>query len=234
MSTAPETSGGTPKPHYYGHRQRLRERLLTVGPDSLQDYELLEALLFAAIPRQDVKPLAKQLLVEFKNLWALLNAPAERLLQYGLSEAAVATLLVTGAIALRAQKKEIIGGALLNNWQRMVDYCRMAMAHETDEQFRLLFLDRKNHLLAEEVQQHGTIDHTPVYPREIVKRALEIGAGALVLAHNHPSGDPTPSKEDVAMTKAIVEACKPLGIVVHDHIIIGREGVVSFKNLGLL
>ena len=222
------------KPHYHGHRQRLRERLLQAGADALQDYELLEVLLFAAIPRRDVKPLAKQLLSEFKNLWSLINAPPERLLQYGLSEGAVTTLLVTGAIALRAQKKAIVGGALLNNWQRIVDYCRMAMAHETVEQFRLLFLDRKNHLIAEEVQQRGTIDHTPVYPREVVKRALEIGAGALILAHNHPSGDPTPSKEDITMTKAIAAACLPLGITVHDHIIIGHRDVASFKNLGLL
>ena len=207
---------------------------MQAGAESLQDYELLEVLLFAAIPRRDVKALAKQLLGEFKNLWTLVNAPAERLMQAGLSETAATTLLVTGAMALRAQKKELIGGALLNNWQRMVDYCRMAMAHEPVEQFRLLFLDRKNHLLAEEVQQRGTIDHTPVYPREIVKRALEIGAGAIVLAHNHPSGDPTPSKEDIAMTRAIVEACLPLGITVHDHIIIGLNEVVSFKNLRLL
>ncbi|MDR3425385.1 MAG: DNA repair protein RadC [Alphaproteobacteria bacterium] len=224
----------SPAPHYHGHRQRLRERLLQSGTDSLQDYELLEVLLFAAIPRRDVKPLAKQLLSEFKSLWSLVNAPPERLLQFGLSENAAATLRVTAAIALRAQKKAIVGGALLNNWQRIVDYCRMAMAHEPIEQFRLLFLDRKNHLLAEEVQQRGTIDHTPVYPREIVKRALEIGAGALVLAHNHPSGDPTPSKDDIAMTRAIIEACRPLGIAVHDHIIIGRDAVASFKTLGLL
>jgi DNA repair protein RadC len=222
------------KPHYYGHRQRLRERLLQSGADALQDYELLEVLLFAAIPRRDIKPLAKKLLAEFKTLWNLVNASPQRLAQHGLSEAAAATLLVTGGIALRAQKKAIVGGALLNNWQRIVDYCRMAMAHETIEQFRLLFLDRKNHLLAEEVQQRGTIDHTPVYPREIVKRALELGAGALVLAHNHPSGDPTPSKEDIAMTRAIIEACTPLGITVHDHIVIGHDAVVSFKSLGLM
>ncbi len=223
-----------PKPHYHGHRQRLRERLLDSGADALQDYELLEVLLFAAIPRRDVKPLAKQLLGEFKNLWALINAAPERLMGFGLSEAAVTTIRVTGAIALRAQKKEIIGGALLNNWQRMVDYCRMAMAHETVEQFRLLFLDRKNHLIGEEVHQRGTIDHTPVYPREVVRRALEIGAGAIVLAHNHPSGDPTPSKDDIAMTRAIIEACRPLGILVHDHIIISKGETVSFKNKGLL
>ncbi len=200
----------------------------------LQDNELLEVLLFAAIPRRDVKLLLKELLGEFKSLWILVNAPAERLIQYGLSEGAAATLLVTGAIASRVQKKAIVGGALLNNWQRIVDYCRMAMAHESIEQFRLLFLDRKNHLIAEEVQQRGTIDHTPVYPREVVKRALEIGADALVLAHNHPSGDPTPSKDDIAMTQAIVEACRPLGIAVHDHIIIGHDKVASFKGLGLL
>ena len=228
------TTPEEPAPHYHGHRQRLRERLLQSGADSLQDYELLETLLFAAIPRRDVKPLAKQLLSEFKGLWALVNAPPERLLQFGLSEGAAATLLVTGAIALRAQKKEIVGSTLLNNWQRMVDYCRMAMAHETIEQFRLLFLDRKNNLIGEEVHQRGTIDHTPVYPREVVKRALEIGAGALVLAHNHPSGDPTPSKDDIVMTQAIIEACRPLGIAVHDHIIIGRDKIVSFKSLGLL
>ena len=228
------TSAEESEPHYHGHRQRLRERLLQSGADSLQDYELLEALLFAAIPRRDVKPLAKQLLAEFKGLWALINAPPERLLQFGLSESTVATLVVTGAIALRAQKKTIVGGALLNNWQRIVDYCRMAMAHETVEQFRLLFLDRKNHLIGEEVQQRGTIDHTPVYPREVVRRALELGAGALVLAHNHPSGDPTPSKDDIAMTRAIVDACRPLGLTIHDHIIIGHEQVASFKSLGLL
>jgi DNA repair protein RadC len=222
------------EPHYHGHRQRLRERFLQAGGDALQDYELVELLLFAAIPRRDVKPLAKQLLAEFKNLWSLVNASPERLRQFGLSESAAAALLVTGAIALRAQKKAIVGGALLNNWQRMVDYCRMAMAHETIEQFRLLFLDRKNHLIAEEVVQRGTIDHTPVYPREIIKRALEIGAGAVVLAHNHPSGDPTPSKEDIAMTRAIVDACRPIGMTVHDHIIIGHDKVVSFKTLGLL
>lgn len=222
------------KPHYHGHRQRLRERLLQAGADALQDYELLELLLFAAIPRRDVKPLAKKLLGEFKNLWSLVNALPERLMQHGLSESAAVTVLLTGAIALRAQKKAIVGGALLNNWQRIVDYCRMAMAHEPVEQFRLLFLDRKNHLIGEEVQQRGTIDHTPVYPREIVKRALEIGAGAIILAHNHPSGDPTPSKDDIAMTRAIVDACATMGIAVHDHIIIGHGEATSFKTLGLL
>ena len=222
------------KPHYFGHRDRLRERLFENGPDALQDYELLELLLFAAIPRRDVKPLAKQLLAEFKDLWSLLNAKPGRLLEFGLSEAAAATLLATGAVALRAHKSAALKGPLLNSWQRVVDYCRAVLAHETREQFRLLFLDRKNNLLAEEVHQRGTIDHTPVYPREVVKRALEVGAGALVLVHNHPSGDTQPSKDDIEMTRAIVEACRPLGIAIHDHIIVGRDSVTSFKSLGLL
>jgi DNA repair protein RadC len=221
-------------PHYSGHRQRLRERLFHAGAEALQDYELLEMLLFAAIPRRDVKPIAKALLAEFKDLWSLLNAKPERLLDFGLSEAAAASLLATGAIVLRAHKKNILEKPLLNNWQRLVDYCRAAMGHETKEQFRLLFLDRKNHLMAEEVQQRGTIDHSPVYPREVVQRALEIGAGAIVLAHNHPSGDVTPSKADIEITRAIADACRPLGISVHDHIIIGRDDVASFKTLGLL
>lgn len=221
-------------PHYYGHRLRLRERLLESGVDSLHDYELLEVLLFACIPRRDVKPLAKKLLAEFGNLWTLLNVPPQRLRKFGLSVNATTTLLVSGALALRAQKQELMGRPLLNNWDRIVDFCKMAMAQEKVEQFRLLFLDRKNRLIAEEIQQRGTIDHTPVYPREVVKRALDLGAGALVLAHNHPSGDPAPSKDDIEMTRAIVAACKPLGLVVHDHIVIGREGVASFKALGLL
>ncbi len=204
------------------------------GPTALQDYELLELLLFAAIPRRDVKPLAKGLLTEFRDLWTLVNTPIDRLIEYGLSESAATTIAITGAIALRANRNEIIGGTILSSWQKVLDYCRMAMAHETVEQFRLIFLDRRNRLLSDEIQQRGTLDHTPVYPREVVKRALEIGAGALILAHNHPSGDPTPSKQDVEMTKAVVEACRPVGIAVHDHVIIGRNGVASLKNLGLL
>ncbi|HEU0118470.1 MAG TPA: DNA repair protein RadC [Alphaproteobacteria bacterium] len=223
-----------PKPHYFGHRDRLRERLFNSGSDALQDYELLELLLFAAIPRRDVKPIAKSLLAEFKDLWSLLNASPERLVAAGLSEAAAASLIATGAVALRAHKSTVIKKPLLNSWQRIVDYCRAAMGHETREQFRLLFLDRKNNLLHEEVHQRGTIDHTPVYPREVVKRALEVGAGALVLAHNHPSGDTQPSKDDIEMTRAIADACRPLGISIHDHIIIGGDSVTSFKSLGLL
>ncbi|MGE3624172.1 MAG: DNA repair protein RadC [Bdellovibrionales bacterium] len=222
------------KPHYFGHRERLRERFFTAGAEALQDYELLELLLFAAIPRRDVKPLAKSLLEEFKDLWSLLNARPERLIAFGLSEAAAASIIATGAVALRAHKGAAMKGTLLNNWQRIVDYCRAAMAHENKEQFRLLFLDRGNNLLTEEVHQHGTIDHTPVYPREVVQRALEVGAGALVLVHNHPSGNPQPSRDDIEMTRAIANACGALGIVIHDHIIIAGSEVASFKALGLL
>ncbi len=230
----PESRTPSPEPHYTGHRQRLRERLFHAGPEAMQDYELLEILLFTAIPRRDVKPLAKSMLNEFKDLWSLLNAKPERLKSFGLSEAAASLLLTTGAIALRAHKKKIIDCPLLGTWQAIVDYCRAAMGHEAKEQFRLLFLDRKNHLLAEEVHQQGTIDHTPVYPREVVQRALEAGAGAVVLVHNHPSGDVTPSKADIDMTRAIMDACRPLGIAIHDHIIISRAEVASFKTLGLL
>jgi DNA repair protein RadC len=167
-------------------------------------------------------------------LWSLINAPVERLRSFGLSEKVVSLLVAVSATGLRGARESIMNKPLLNHWQRVVDYCRDAMEHESKEQFRLLFLDRRNHLLSEEVQQRGTIDHTPVYPREIVQRALEVGAGALVLAHNHPSGDVTPSQADIDMTRAIVSACEPLKIKVHDHIIIGKGKVASFKGLGLL
>ncbi|HAX92017.1 MAG TPA: hypothetical protein DCY07_07405 [Rhodospirillaceae bacterium] len=222
------------KAHYEGHRDRLRARLLESGADALKDYELLEVLLFAAIPRRDVKPLAKKMLDEFDGLWSLLNAPMERLKAFGLSDNVVGLLHAVGAASRRSMKSTIMDRPILSSWQRVVDYCRAAMAHEKKEQFRLLFLDRRNRLVAEEVQQRGTIDHTPVYPREIVQRALEVGAGALVLAHNHPSGDVTPSKADIEMTHAIQAACKALDITIHDHIIIGRDDVASFKSLGLL
>ncbi|MBI1273210.1 MAG: DNA repair protein RadC [Alphaproteobacteria bacterium] len=221
-------------PHWLGHRQRLRERLFGNGPDSLQDYELLELLLGAAIPRRDVKPLAKELLNEFKDLWHIVHAPAQRLRDAGLGDSAIGIIAVAGAIALRGQKQQLVNKPLLNSWQSIVDYCQAAMAHENKEQLRLLFLDRRNNLLDDEVHQRGTIDHTPVYPREIVQRALELGAGAIVLVHNHPSGDPTPSQADIDMTRAVIAACKPLDITVHDHLIIGHGKVVSFKTLGIM
>ncbi len=223
-----------PKPHYTGHRNRLRERLLNAGGDSLQDYELLEMLLFAGIPRRDVKPLAKKLLQESGGLWSLLHTEVPQLRAWGLSDACIALLRTVGFVGLRAQKGEILNRPLLSSWQRIVDYCRAAMAHKKKEEVRLLFLDRKNCLIHEEVHQRGTIDHAPIYPREVVQRALELAAGALVLCHNHPSGDVTPSKGDIDMTNAILAVCEPLGIVIHDHLIIGGGDVFSFKEQGLL
>lgn len=240
-SSTPSTSSSAipqdaqpPSPNHQGHRSRLRHRLFTSGPESFQDYELLELLLCAALPRKDVKPLAKKLLSEYNDLWSLLNASPQNLRASKLSDSVIAALLVTGAVALRAHKISILQKPVLNSWPSIIDYCRAAMAHEQKEQFRLLFLNRKNRLMAEEVHQRGTIDHTPAYPREVVKRALDIGAGAIILAHNHPSGDTMPSKADIEITRAIINACAPLGITVHDHIIIGRETVTSFKALGLI
>jgi DNA repair protein RadC len=221
-------------PHWQGHRARLRQRLLQQGEAALQDYELLELLLGGALPRRDVKPLAKKLLAEFKTLWALLHAPEPQLRAAGLTDATIGLLRVTGAVALRAQRGEILQRPLLANWQKIVDYCRMALAHETKEQFRILFLDRRNQLLRDEIMQRGTIDHTPVYPREIVQRALELSAGAIILVHNHPSGDPTPSSADIAMTQQIKLACKAMEIELHDHLIIAGQSTVSFRELGLL
>ena len=166
----------------------------------MHDYELLELILFPIIPRRDVKPLAKKLLLEFKGLWGVVNAKPEQLIACGLSETGASSVSVIGAIVLRSLKYQITDRPLLGNWQQIIDYCRLAMGAETKEQLRLLFLDRKNNLLKDEVHQRGTIDHTPAYPREIVQRALEVGAGAIVMVHNHPSGDPAPSKADIDMT----------------------------------
>jgi DNA repair protein RadC len=223
-----------PDPSVQGHRQRLRARLFEAGAEALQDYELLEMLLFSALPRRDVKPLAKKLLAQFGTLWALLNAKPKQLMACDLSEGAAALLLTTGAIILRAQKGALIGRPLLNNWQRILDYCRAAMAHKSKEQCRVLFFDRKNNLIAEDAHDEGTIDHAPVYPREVVARALELGAGALVLVHNHPTGDITPSKDDIAMTRAVADACRTMGLTLHDHLIVGKTEVGSYNKLGLL
>ena len=221
-------------PHYAGHRERLREKFFTAGSNSLQDYELLELLLFTAIPRRDIKPLAKQLLQEFNCLWELTQSTPQRLRELGLSDSAIALLLSIGEISIRSQRQAISTQPILNNWQRVLDYCHAAMAHENKEQFRILFLNRRNILLHDEIHQTGTIDHAAVYPRELIKRALELGAGALVLVHNHPSGDTRPSQADIDLTRAIVAACQPLGITVHDHLIVGKSDVASFKSLGLL
>lgn len=220
--------------HHVGHRDRLRERFL-LGADTLPDYEMLELVLFAAIPRRDVKPLAKQMIAHFGSFAEVIAAPRERLLEVeGIGENVAVQLKVIEAAALRLSKARLIGRPALSSWQALLDYCTAAMARSIREEFRVLFLDRKNVLIADEVQSAGTIDHTPVYPREIVKRALELSASALILVHNHPSGDPTPSRADIEMTRSIAAAAKPLGIAVHDHVIVGRSGHASFKWLGLL
>ncbi len=223
------------KPHYAGHRERLRKRLLEQGPGALADYELLEMLLFAGNPRGDTKPLAKQLLARFGSLARVLSAtPAELSRVKGLGETGVAALTVVPEAAKRLAREQAQEQPVIASWQKLIDYCRVTVAHERVECFHVLFLDRKNKLIADERQQRGTVDHTSVYPREVVKRALDLGASALILVHNHPSGDPTPSKADIAMTRAVAEAAAKLEIAVHDHVVIGREGHASFKSLGLL
>ena len=224
-------------PHYVGHRDRLRERFRDGGEDALPDYELLELILFAAIPRQDVKPLAKRLLEAFKgDLAELLAASRERLKEIdGVGDVVIDQLKIVRATAGRMlRKKAKNSDVTLSSWQALIDYCMAVMAREPTEQFRILFLDRKNKLIKDEVQGRGTVDHTPVYPREVVKRALALSACAIILVHNHPSGDPTPSSSDVEMTKQIVEAARTLEIAVHDHLIIGRNGHASLKQLGLM
>jgi DNA repair protein RadC len=222
-------------PHYVGHRERLRERFLSAGPDTMPDYELLELALFAAVPRRDVKPLAKALIARFGSFAEVIAAPRERLLEVeGASAAVAAQLKIIEAAARRLAKTRLLGRPALASWSALIDYCAAAMARSQKEEFRVLFLDRKNILIADEVLSTGTIDHTPVYPREIVKRALDHGATAMILVHNHPSGDPTPSKADITMTRDVADAAKALGIVVHDHLIVGRSGHISFKALGLL
>ena len=223
------------EPHYYGHRERLRERFYSAGPDALSDYELLEMALFAAIPRRDTKPLAKALLKKFGSFAEVIHAPEARLREVdGIKEASVNQLKLIAAAATRIAKGEIKRNIALSSWHEVIDYCRSGMAFADKEQFRLLFLDKKNQLIADEVQQIGTVDHTPVYPREVIKRALELSATALILVHNHPSGDPTPSQADIQMTKAIIDIAAPLGISVHDHIIVGKGGHASLKGMRLI
>jgi DNA repair protein RadC len=221
---------------YAGHRDRLRTRFLTAGAEALQDYEILEMLLFTALPRRDVKPLAKALLRNFGSLWCVVNAPPDALRKAfpKMTDGTIAALTIVAAAALRMTRQEIMNKPVLSTWQRLLDYCQGVMANEATEQFRLLFLDRKNTLIADEVQQRGTVDHTPVYPREVIKRALELGASAIILVHNHPSGDPTPSRADIDMTKEIVTAAKAMGLMVHDHLVIGKGKHASFKSLGII
>jgi DNA repair protein RadC len=222
-------------PHFHGHRERLRERFRGAGAEALSDYELLELVLFRAIPRRDIKPLAKALIVTFGSFAEVISAPPARLAEVaGMGVAAITELKIVHASAMRLARGQVRERPVLSSWSSVIDYCRTTMAFAEKEQFRVLFLDKRNQLIIDEVQQTGTVDHTPVYPREVVKRALELSATALILVHNHPSGDPTPSHADIEMTRTIVEVAKPLGIAVRDHIIVGRDGHASFKGLKLV
>ena len=221
--------------HYHGHRERLRKRFMEAGDEALADYELVELILFRAIPRRDVKPLAKELIKKFGSFAEAVAAPAPRLKEVeGVSEAVAIEFKIVEASARRFAKGIVKKRRALGSWSEVIDYCRTAMAFEDHEEFRVLFLDRKNGLIADEAQGSGTVDQTPVYPREVVKRALELAASAVVLVHNHPSGDPTPSPQDVRMTLDIIAVAAPLGITVHDHIIVGRQGHASLKGLKLI
>ena len=222
------------RPHYHGHRERLRQRLVSAGAENLPDYELLEVILFASNPRADVKPLAKELLEHFGGFAELLSAEPDALAGAGLGLAGIAALKAAREAALRLMRAELLDRPLVNSWDKLINYCAAQIAHGKVEEFHILFLDRKNALIKHEQQQRGTVDHTPVYTREVVKRALELQASALILVHNHPSGDPTPSKADIAVTKDIAKAAQPLGVTVHDHLIIGRGRHVSLRDLGLI
>jgi len=223
------------KPHYLGHRDRLRDRFRENGPDAFADYELLELLLFRSIPRADTKETAKALIARFGSFAEVLGAPEHLLREVpGVGESVARDLKIVAAAGQRMAKGAISGRTVLGSWSQVLEYCRAAMAFESREQFRILFLDKKNRLIADEVQQTGTVDHTPVYPREVMRRALELSASALILVHNHPSGDPAPSRADIDMTRTIVETARPLGIVIHDHVIIGSQGHASLKGLQLI
>ncbi len=223
------------KPHFSGHRERLRERFRKGGSDALPDYELLELILFRAVPRRDTKPLAKSLIERFGSFAEVISANPERLKEIsGIGDNVATEIKLVHAAALRLSQGEIMQRPALSSWTLLIDYCRSSMAFNEKEQFRILFLDKKNILIADEVQQEGTVDHTPVYTREVVKRALELAASSIILVHNHPSGDPTPSQPDIIMTRKIIEAAEKLNIKIHDHIIVGKQGHASFRGLGLM
>lgn len=234
FGTSPPASLEPDAPHHLGHRERLRERFAKGGADAMPDYELLELALFRSIPRRDVKPLAKALIARFGSFAEVVAAEPARLSEVeGIGPAVVADLKLIEAAGRRLARGAIAARPLLASWTAVLEYCRVTMAFGTREQFRILFLDKRNHLIADEVQGQGTVDHTPVYPREVARRALELSATAIVLAHNHPSGDPTPSRADIAMTREVVATLAPLKIVVHDHVILGRDGHASMKALKL-
>ena len=230
MANAPK-----PTPHYHGHRDRLRARFSEAGGEALADYELLELALFRSIPRRDVKPLAKALISRFGDLGRVCAAAADQLTEVeGVSEKTALDLKLLQAVAVRVAREQVTGRTVISSWSALLDYLRASLQHASTEEFRVLFLDKKNRLVKDEFQAAGTVDHAPVYPREVVKRAIALDASALILVHNHPSGDPTPSNADIEMTKRVIEAGKPFEIVVHDHIVVGRERTASFKALGLL
>ncbi|MBO6758933.1 MAG: DNA repair protein RadC [Roseibium sp.] len=218
-----------------GHRERLRERFRKTGESALPDYELLELLLFSALPRRDTKPIAKALLKRFGSFSAVLSAPRARLKEIdGIGDMAVDAIHIALAVAIRHTREDIRDRQLLDSWSKVIAYVQGIMGHSEIEQFRILFLDKKNGLIADEQQQQGTVDHTPVYPREVMRRALELQATAMILVHNHPSGDPTPSHADITMTRQLIDIAKPLGIEIHDHIIVARHAHVSFRGMQLI
>lgn len=219
-----------------GHRQRLRQRFINGGASAVADYELLEIMLFAAHPRGDVKPLARRLLKHFgDDLGKVLAATPQQLAAVdGIGDAAIAALKVAEAGAQALLRSKVKKGAVISNWTSLLDYCRSKLAAKKKEEFHILFLNSKNELLADECQQSGTINHAPVYPREVISRALELGASAVILVHNHPSGDPTPSPADIKVTREIIQAGLGVSVAVHDHLVIGAEGHYSFKSEGLI
>jgi len=232
---APRSDQDRGEDHRSGHRQRLRDRFLRAGREGLQDYELLELVLFRSIPQRDVKPLAKDLLQQFGSFAEVIGASFQRLTQIrGLGEQTALDLKIIEAAGRELAKGAIPKREILSSWTAVIEYCRASMAYSEVEIFRILFLDKRNGLITDEIQQSGTVDHTPVYPREVVRRALELNASALILVHNHPSGDPTTSQADIKMTREIADIAKPLGVILHDHIIVGRNGHASLKGLGLL
>ena len=222
-------------PHYHGHRARLKARFADAGGDALPDYEMLELVLFAALPRADVKPLAKRLIATFGDFAGVVSADRARLLAVeGVGEAAVHQLRLVEAAAQRLARGRVMGREVLSSWSALMAYCKTRMAHRATEEFRVLFLDKKNALIADEVQGRGTVDAVPVYVRELVKRALDLNASALIMVHNHPSGDPTPSQADITMTRRAKEALAAVDIRLHDHVVIGQQSDASFASLGLL
>jgi DNA repair protein RadC len=222
------------RPHYHGHRQRVRERALGSGLDGFQDYELLELLLFYGIERIDTKPVAKKLLERFGTLGDVFAADADLLQEFDIDQRTLVLLRALRESGTRLARREVVERPVITSWDKLLDYCHAALAHEKTERFNILFLDRKNVLIADETQQKGTVDHTPVYPREVAKRALQLDASAIIMVHNHPSGDPSPSRADIEMTKEVKTALKAVGIELHDHLVIGRKANASFRSLGLL